>query len=331
MLRNMFPIRGIRFSTRLSFMNQLPAHCFAVHHTTQIRSISKDQGYMPHNVEDLFPRLCGPSVKKLLAEYGIKFSNVPNSGPRGNILKGDVLTYIHDKKLSLTPATTKKHTGSVKNIIKKGRVHDDLSMSSSRKTTAQQSVLSKTTIPHAYMNVECSIDKVFEYQKRMKQDGFDVSLNDFLVKSAASALRKVPQMNIMKHADQIKPLQHINVVVTDADNTSTVVRKADSLTVQLISEQMKSSSEVESKDVVSLRIFSLGSSGVSEFKAVINPPEVAVLAVGSVRSVYVERNFAQRVRMTLSFNNEVISDEVAASFIHCFKEHVENPLSVCLA
>ncbi|KAG8183607.1 hypothetical protein JTE90_025158 [Oedothorax gibbosus] len=318
----MIPIRGkSRLCTQL-FLKQLSSDSFAFLHTTRIRA----QELGTHNVEFLFPRLCGPSVKKLLEEYNIEVSKVPNSGPRGNVLKGDVLSYIKDQKLSFAPS--KKHAdASKKVVIKKGKTHDDLEMSPSKKTTAQQSVLSKNTIPHAYMNVECNIDKVYEYQERMKKDGFDSPLISFIVKCAAAAARKVPQMNITKHNGQVRSLNSVNIALNKAGNTTTVVKKADTLTVQLISEEI--SKLVEATDV-SMRIYDLGDSGIAEFKAVITPPEVAVLAVGSARCVFEDSDFRQKVRITLSFNNEVISSEIAGSFIGYFKEHLENPVTVCL-
>ncbi|GFY48299.1 pyruvate dehydrogenase protein X component, mitochondrial [Trichonephila inaurata madagascariensis] len=287
--------------------------------------------------------VCGPSVKKLLTEYGIKYSDIPVSGPKGNVLKGDVLQFIQDKKLKKVSIKVEDKAPKVQEYkLTEGVSHIDIPTSSARRTAAKQLIHSKTAMPHAYMNVDCTINKLFDFIKTMKQKGSEVSFNDFLIKSVATALRKVPEMNIINLNGQVKPLNTINILITIANNDgylTATVKNADDLTVQHISEQMNSLSahadgwKIENEKFLggSFRISNLGMIGVSEFNAVIYPPEVAVLTVGTVQCGFEEEMPVRKVRVTLSFNNELISENVAGSFLNNLKQCLENPLSLCLS
>ncbi|GIX99364.1 pyruvate dehydrogenase protein X component, mitochondrial [Caerostris darwini] len=295
----------------------------------------------PTRVEKKDHHICGPSVKKLLTEYGIKYSDVPSSGPKGNLLKGDVLKFINDKKLKQLPVKVESKTPKLLDVKLTDQLsHIDIPISSSQISIAKQLIYSKTAMPHAYMNVDCKVDKIFGFMKKMKQDGFEVSLNDFLIKSVATALRKVPKINIMIMNGQIKPLDSINISINIANNCkylSATIKNADELTVQCISEQMNSlaaqtnDGKFAKEDVgSSFRISSLEMTGVSGFTSVLNPSEVAVLAVGTVKCVFDEQEPVRKIGATLSFNNELIDENEAGLFLNHLKQYLENPLSICL-
>ncbi|GIZ00910.1 pyruvate dehydrogenase protein X component, mitochondrial [Caerostris extrusa] len=295
----------------------------------------------PTRVEKKDHHICGPSVKKLLTEYGIKYSDVPSSGPKGNLLKGDVLKFINDKKLKQLPVKVESKTPKLLDVKLTDQLsHVDIPISSSQISIAKQLIYSKTAMPHAYMNVDCKVDKIFGFMKKMKQDGFEVSLIDFLIKSVATALRKVPKINIMIMNGQIKPLDSINISINIANNgkyLSATIKNADELTVQGISEQMNSlaaetnDGKFAEEDVgSSFRISSLEMTGVSGFTSVLNPSEVAVLAVGTVKCVFDEQEPVRKIGVTLSFNNELIDENEAGLFLNHLKQYLENPLSICL-
>ncbi|GBN28470.1 Pyruvate dehydrogenase protein X component [Araneus ventricosus] len=287
-------------------------------------------------------QVCGPSVKKLLTEYGIKYSDVPSSGPKGNLLKGDVLKFIQDKKLKQIPFKVESKAPKIPDVkLSEDLSHVDIPVSSERRTVAEQLIHSKIAMPHAYMNVDCKIDNVFSFIKKMKQDGLEISLNDFLVKSVATALRKVPEMNVMNLNGQAQPLNSINVSITVANDSgylSATINNADELTVQLVSEQMNSlASQADGwklgKEPVggSFRILNLAMTGISNFSEIIYPPEVAVLTIGTVQYVFEEEMPVQRMKATLSFNNQLISGNEAGSFLNNLKQYLENPLTICLS
>ncbi|XP_055930228.1 uncharacterized protein LOC129960684 [Argiope bruennichi] len=286
-------------------------------------------------------QVCGPSVKKLLTEYGIKYSDVPSSGPKGNLLKGDVLKFIQDKKLKQIPIKVESKTPKISDIkFSEDLSHVDIPVSSERRTVAEQLIHSKIGMPHAYMHVDCKINNVFSFIKKMKQDGLEISLNDFLVKSVATALRKVPEINVMNLNGQIQPLNSIKItimVVNDNGYLSATINNADELTVQLISEQMNLlASQTDGwklgKEPVggSFRILNLGLTGISNFSEIIYPSEVAVLTVGTVLYGFEEEMPIPRMKATLSFNNQLISENEAGSFLNNLKQFLENPLTMCL-
>lgn len=309
-------------------------------------SVSKIISSVPkHSLKDL-PKLLGPSVRKLLEEYNIKSSAISSSGPHNNILKGDVLGYIQKNNLKphipefklISSKTTKKESFP--------KVSDlspfiDLPVSSMRKTIARRLTEAKSTIPHAYVSIDCNIDKILNMRKSLKNDGFSVSVNDFIIKSVAAALCKVPKINVMNSNGSAVPLQSVDIsiaVATENGLITPIVKNANCLSVQEISSNVKALAikaregklKLDEFQGGSFTISNLGMFGISEFCAVINPPQGAILAVGTTRLVAEKDQPVQKINVTLSFDCSIIEEHDAGQFLQALKTYLENPSTILL-
>nr|CAD7589905.1 unnamed protein product [Timema genevievae] len=206
----------------------------------------------------------GPAVRLLLEQYGIEASQVLSTGPKGTLLKDDVLNYIAKNKLQAKsikqvplPSKSAAQPGAAEArpradkqaspVKKAGPGYIDIEMSSMRKTIARRLTESKaspafyhrlgtniklrlsTQIPHAYGYADCGIDKVVKMRKQLKEDGIAVSLNDFVIKAVALALQTHPQVNTHVIGDQVTSLRDIDIsvaVATDAGLITPIIKNA---------------------------------------------------------------------------------------------------------
>lgn len=291
------------------------------------------------------PRLIGPSVRKLLQEYNINFSSISSSGPQNNIVKSDVLSFINKNQLKRQVFPAKDTQVSEKIKAPPPKISDasfiDFPMTSMRKTIARRLSESKRTVPHAYISIDCCVNEVAKLRKLLKNDGINVSVNDFVIKSVASALTKVPKVNVINSNGNAVQVQSIDIsvaVATENGLITPIVKNADNLSIQEISETVRSLAvkaregklRIEEFQGGSFTISNLGMFGISEFSAVINPPQGAILAVGTVRLVANENQPAQKMNVTLSYDCSIIDEEAAAQFLQALKTYLENPSSILL-
>ncbi|XP_033751529.1 pyruvate dehydrogenase protein X component-like isoform X2 [Pecten maximus] len=198
----------------------------------------------------------GPSVRKLMEEYNLFGVSVPGTGPHGRLTKGDILNYIKTNSLSKQelPMQSAPSTQSVTKPVSpptgppppvldiEGAEFVDLELSSMRKTIAKRLTQSKTTIPHAYMSVECDLGAVTKMRKQLKSENVKVSVNDFIIKASALALQRVPSVNSVWQGDtaQSSPVVDVSVAVaTDQGLITPIVKNAAHLPVEEISSTVK--------------------------------------------------------------------------------------------
>lgn len=291
----------------------------------------------------------GPSVRKLLEEFNIKPGEVTASGPHRNLIKGDVLKYIKTKNLSkieLPPAASpvsspsqpasSTYTTSVLPPIE-GEEYIDIPNTGMRKTIAKRLTESKTTIPHSYVTIDCNMGNVGKLRKQLAGDGIKVSFNDFIIKASAIALQRVPQVNSVWQGDSVKLSTTVDIsvaVATDQGLITPIVQSAAYLSVDDISSKVKDLAararegklKLEEFQGGSFTISNLGMFGISEFSAVINPPQTAILAVGGSRLVLGEEGKPEtNMTVTLSYDSRVIDESEASQFLEVFQEIMENP------
>ncbi|XP_029637034.1 pyruvate dehydrogenase protein X component, mitochondrial isoform X1 [Octopus sinensis] len=300
----------------------------------------------------------GPSVKKLLEEYNISPKDVQQSGSRGQILKGDVLSVIKTKHLVRSSPPSPVQPTPVQSVpvppITQTQIkappppapaakgpsklkYTDIPVSSMRKTIAKRLTESKTTIPHSYGSIECNVDSVSALRKKLIADGVKVSLNDFIIKAAAHALRRVPDMNaIVKDGNPVQlPSVDISIAVATPNGLITpIVKNAVTLGISDISSSVKELAGRAREGKLQLHEFqggsfsisNLGMFGISEFSAVINPPQVGILAIGSSRLVPITNNTAKTMMtVVLSYDRRAVSEHEAAMFLEAFQEILEKP------
>ncbi|XP_060578333.1 pyruvate dehydrogenase protein X component-like [Ruditapes philippinarum] len=303
--------------------------------------------------QDLHAHGIGPSVRKLVEEYAVPVNKISGSGPHNRITKGDVVKYIKSNNLQrqslsvepvsgeITPAVASTpSTGSyIPSIIPEldGEEFIDIPNSGMRSTIAKRLTLSKTTIPHSYATMNCNVGPVTKLRKQLKQEDVKVSVNDFIIKSAALALQRVPQVNTVWENDSPSSLLNVDIsvaVATDNGLITPIVKNTPHLAVDEISATVKDLAERARANKLQLHEFqggsftisNLGMFGIGEFSAVINPPQTAIMAVGSSRVVLGQDGKPEsQMTVTLSYDARVIDDAEASQFLEVFRDIIENP------
>jgi pyruvate dehydrogenase E2 component (dihydrolipoamide acetyltransferase) len=273
-----------------------------------------------------------PLALRMAAEAGLELSSIQGTGPQGRIIKRDIETAI--QKVA-TPAI-------VAPAAPVGDVQE-IELSSMRRTIAKRLVQSKAPVPHFYLTVDVAMERLWEAYRALRDEKYGVSLNDVIIKALASALKRHPEMNASFAGDHIKQYSrvHVGVAVALEDGLITpVVRDADSKSLLEIAEESKALAERARQRRLqpheytgaTFSISNLGMMGIEEFSAIINPPEAAILAVGSVREVPVVSGGqivpGRRMKMTLSVDHRVADGAQAARFLDTLKRTLENPLLV---
>lgn len=282
--------------------------------------------------------MVGPAVKHLLDMYGLKAEDVPATGPHNVLLKADVARYVTSKGASKTAAPPIEPSPPTR--TSEGLEYKDVPMTSMRRAIAKRLTLSKTTIPHSYVNVVCSIDETLESRKRYAAEGIKVSVNDFIIKAAAMALHRVPAVNVTWKNERVEFMSDIDIciaVATDTGLITPIVRAADLLGIDGIAATVRELAgrarvgklKPNEFDGGSFSISNLGMFGISQFSAVINPPQASILAVGgSVMVPGCDGKPRHAMAATLSYDARAITDDNAAEFVEAFKDHMEQPLNM---
>ncbi len=221
--------------------------------------------------------------------------------------------------------------------------------SSMRRTIARRLTESTQTTPHYYLTIDVDIAPLADARKDMNAElealGKKVSLNDLIVKAAAVALRRVPEVNASWMGKEVHYHQvvDISIAVAVEDGLMTpVLRDADRKGVAQIADEVRDLAErardkklqPEEMSNGTFSISNLGMFGIEAFTAVINPPEGAILAVGTIRHEPVVADGAivpgRRMRFTLSCDHRLIDGATGAKFMAAFKRIVESPLNMLL-
>ncbi len=304
-----------------------------------------------------------PLARRMAEQAGIDLGRLQGSGPHGRIIKVDIERAIKEG----APARAEAVVASVP-ARGKGRSPQDTSaallprrrsrprfteqpLSNMRKVIARRLTEAKQTIPHFYLSMDCELDALLKLRQELNgRAGADykLSVNDFVIKAAALALRKVPKANASFGGDRIYYYRDVDIGVAVAipDGLVTpVIRNADQKGLVAISSEMRDLSarardpggmklKPEEYQGGSLSISNLGMYGVREFQAVINPPQASILAVGAgeLRPVVKDGALASATVMTvtLSIDHRALDGALGAEFLQAFKAYVEDPLAMLL-
>jgi pyruvate dehydrogenase E2 component (dihydrolipoamide acetyltransferase) len=221
--------------------------------------------------------------------------------------------------------------------------------SSMRRTIARRLTESKQTVPHYYLTIDVDIGPLSDARKAMNEEleaaGGKVSLNDLIIKAAATTLRRVPEVNASWMDKEIHYHQVVDIsvaVAVDDGLMTPVLRDADRKGVAQIAEEARDlaararDKKLQPEEMTNgtFSISNLGMFGIEEFSAVINPPEAAILAVGTIRNEPVVEGgqivLGRRMRFTMSCDHRVIDGATGAKFMATFKDIVEEPLTMLL-
>ena len=272
-----------------------------------------------------------PLAKRIAKRRDVDLSLVNGSGPNGRILKADIENFNNNKDLLQNE------------IISNNNNSELIKNSSMRKTIAERLVKSKNEAPHFYLSLDCNIDQLLKIRSMINlksNDKYKISVNDMIIKAASSSLIKVPKANASWENENTRYFNNTDIsvaVAIDGGLITPIIKDVQSKGLLEISEDMKllankaKDGKLLPEEYVggSFSISNLGMYGIKEFSAVINPPQGAILAVGSgeKRPIVIndQLTIASIMTVTLSCDHRVVDGAVGAQFLSVFKDFIENP------
>lgn len=273
--------------------------------------------------EDVF---ASPLARRLAVLNGLNLSEITGTGAKGRIRKADVLAVLEQRPAPTAPASMAAHDAGEVEIIP---------MSAMRRTIAARLTEAKQTIPHFYLRRRVRADRLIA---RREHDGKVASLNDYLVRAAALALRQVPEVNIQVHGNAVHRFPHADIAVavaTPRGLITPIIAAADTLDIAAIAARSGDLARRARAGMLELHEFSggsfslsnLGMFGVEQFDAIINPPQGAILAVGAARPEPIEDAGALRLvpvlHLSLSCDHRAIDGADGARFLAALAEWIE--------
>ncbi|NUM33170.1 MAG: 2-oxo acid dehydrogenase subunit E2 [Candidatus Brocadiae bacterium] len=296
---------------------------------------------IPHITESRYK--ASPLARKMAQDAHVPLPSVQGTGPEGRIVKKDIEKFLQENKsVPLSPIKERPLALSETKTVDSQRVP----LSQKRKIIAQRLTQSKFTAPHYYLKTSIAVKTLLEARKKLNQSLTQkLSLNAFLVKFCAEALKRHPQVHSGWREDSIERFSQIDIGLAVAQNDgliTPVVRNCGAKGIAEIDGELKILVEKalsnrllpEEFQNATFTISNLGSYGIEEFTAIINPPGSAILAVGEVKKqpVVIEDKVAVEdiMKVTLSCDHRVIDGAVGASFLKDLKEMIENPILAIL-
>jgi pyruvate dehydrogenase E2 component (dihydrolipoamide acetyltransferase) len=283
-----------------------------------------------------------PLARAIAARSKVPLEAIAGSGPGGRIIKRDVEGYL----AAPPPAAESARAPGPKVPVPSVTPGTEIPHSNVRRTIARRLSESKFTAPHFYVTVEIAMDDAVSLREQLiRAEGTKVSFNDLVVKACAVALTRFPTVNASWAEDRIVTHAgvHVGVAVAIPDGLIVpVVRDADRKTVPEISREIKDLArrardrklQPEEFTGSTFTTSNLGMFDVTEFTAIINPPESCILAIGAVRQtpVVVEDRLAvgHRMNVTLSCDHRVVDGALGAQFLGEVRRLLENPVSLLL-
>ncbi|PIK50995.1 putative pyruvate dehydrogenase protein X component [Apostichopus japonicus] len=283
-----------------------------------------------------------PAVRQLLDTHNLDAVNIPSSGPGGILLKGCHSPSTSSKVICDTFSSTCYSSHSTNSTYQPQKTFVDIPLSGMRRTIAKRLTESKSTIPHAYASIDCLVDEVSKLRKQLKKENIKVSVNDFIIKAVAVTLKQMPEVNAKWKDEKIELLKEVDIsvaVATENGLITPIVRDAPHLGLSSISDKVRElavkarSGKLSPQEYQggSFSISNLGMFGISEFTAVINPPQSCIMAIGGTQ-LCLDSNSKPSFYMTVQLSSDarVVDSVLASRFLDAFKKNMENPMRLGL-
>jgi pyruvate dehydrogenase E2 component (dihydrolipoamide acetyltransferase) len=294
-----------------------------------------------------------PLARKLAAEKGIDPSRLTGSGPGGRIVRADVLGA--EKSGSANSSLGIRHSAfgaaassapAGPSLFSKGPIQDErtVPVSNMRGAIARRLVESKTQLPHFYIEIEIDAGPLLALREQLntglEKEGVKLSVNDFVLKASADALRRVPAVNASWEGAQIRyfAAAHVSFAVAIDDGLITpVIRDTHLKSIFQISTEAKALGKRAKEKKLkpdeftggTFCVSNLGMMGIPRFSAIINPPNAAILAIGTTVTKPVVKNnqlaIGQTMTLTLSCDHRVVDGAVGAQYLNALKLLLESP------
>jgi pyruvate dehydrogenase E2 component (dihydrolipoamide acetyltransferase) len=287
-----------------------------------------------------------PLARRLAAQAGLPLPGLAGSGPHGRIVKRDVQAALA-RATAARPSTAPVETAVVPEPAPL-RVPGDVAVphSAMRRTIARRLLESKTTIPHFYLRSECRMEALSALRRQINEAGRHVSINDIIVKAVAVALMDCPDMNVTWTDEAL--IRHAGADVSVAVSTPSglitpVVRGVHDKSLSRVSAEIaalvararEGRLSPQEYQGGSFTVSNLGMYGTTEFAAIINPPQAAILAVGAIERRVVAGpegsvEVTPMMTVTLSVDHRAIDGAAAAKWLDAFRRVIENPLAALI-
>ena len=283
-----------------------------------------------------------PIARRVAAQHSVDLTNVGGTGPDGRIRKADVESYLAELTAPPDPAQRQPIE------LPTGEGIEEIEMSRLRQAVGRRMAESKTTVPHFYVTSEVDMAPALALRKQINSaipEDEKVTVNDLIVKATALALRQFPNLNASYAGDKLMRYDNINIgtaVAVEGGLLTVVQKNTDISTLSKVAGDNKAvigraregRMKPDDVDGATFTVSNLGAFDVDHFIAIINPPDAAILAVGSARQVPVvvdgELAVGMRMKVTISADHRVTDGAEAARFLQTFKSIIENPLRLLL-
>ena len=269
--------------------------------------------------------LATPFVKKFSKDNNVDLTLIKGSGPEGRIIKKDIQNFklqINDENITITEP------------------------SSIRKIIAERTTKTKNEVPHFYLTIETRMDKLINLRKKINQNSsIKISFNDLIIKACAMAMFKNPETNLSWVDGKIHQYKNINISIAVALKEgliTPIINNADKKGLSEISTEVKFLVKKANQNKLlpeeytggSITISNLGMFGITEFKAIINPPQSSIIAVGSILQKPVSNDgnieLGHTMKSTLSADHRALDGAVAAKLLKDFNDILEDPFQIWL-
>ena len=285
-----------------------------------------------------------PLARKVAAELGVQLQNLSGSGPGGRIVREDVVSAHENRPLTVPP--TPKPVAPAVAPVPVSSQDTQITLSGMRRTIAARLLEAKTTIPHFYLQAEVDAEPLVQLRQQLNTANEAAGLakftvNDFILKATAVAATRVPKANASFSGDSIVQYGSVHLacaVAIDDGLVTPVIRDAQTKTLSQISAEIKDlASKARSKKLKpeqyqggTITVSNLGSYGVDQFFAIINPPQSLIVSVGAIlKKPVVSAAGAivpgQRIVLALSCDHRVVDGAIGAEFLAALKRLIETP------
>ena len=296
-----------------------------------------------------------PLARRIAADKGLDLTQITGSGPKGRIVKADVLEAKPSaaptaQAAAAAPAAAMPSSPSADMVARayEGREYEEISLNGMRKTIAARLTEAKQTVPHFYLRRDIKLDALMAFRaqlnKQLEARGVKLSVNDFIIKATALALQAVPTANAVWAGDRVLQMKASDVAVAVAIEGglfTPVLQDAEMKSLSALSTEMKDlAARARDRKLApheyqggSFAISNLGMMGIDNFDAIVNPPHAGILAVGAgVKKPVVgadgELTVATVMSVTMSVDHRVIDGALGAELLKHIVDNLENPMAM---
>lgn len=293
-----------------------------------------------------------PLARRMAEQAGLDLNSLIGTGPNGRIVKRDIQAAVAgERPVAATPAVASAPAPQAPTDypVPADIPYEEVKLPGMRKVIAKRMTEAKTTVPHFYLTIDVELDKLLAMRKelnaKLADEGVKLSVNDFIIRASALALKKVPAANAQFAGDKMYLMQRQDISVAVAvpgGLVTPVVRDAGAKGLSQISTEMKElalkarDGKLMPEDYQggTFSISNLGMYGIKEFGAVINPPQGAILAVGAGEQRAVVKDGALAIATvmscTLSVDHRVLDGAIGSEFLAAFKGYIQDPVTMLL-